>query len=167
MLKNMARNEQVFFSRIYYKAFLSEHEAKVAARGFRFCCKDSYFGSVYVHDMDPESTLLALDSELAEIYLEEKKKTHAAVSQQQMEIDALVAYMDLWKQIEELFYQPEYFRLKKYFMSGQGIPQNTEEYKLGLAVSEWLRDILQYSELLLPFIPKVQQETYKQFRDKV
>ena len=168
-LKRFAREDNVYFSKIYYKAFLPEHEAKVAARGFRFCCRDTYFGNVYVHDMDPASTLFALDQELADIYskADVQRKAPKKTEKQLQEIGALTAYMDLWKQIEELFYQPEYCRLKKYFMAGKGIPQNSMEYKMGLAVSEWIRDNLQYSESLLPFIPEEQQRTHKQFKERI
>jgi len=149
---------------------LTEHEAKVAARGFRYCCKDKYYGNVYVHDMDPDTTLLALDQELAEIYSyasDRKKNANNKKEHSLAEVDALTAYMDLWRQIEELFYQPEYCRLKKYFMGGHGIPQNTMEYKMGLAVSEWIRDNLQYSEALLPFIPNDQQETHRRYKERI
>ena len=168
-LKRFAKEERVFFSKIYYKAFLPEHEARVMARGFRYCCKDKYYGNVYVHDMDPGSTLFALDQELAEIYSKavSHRKLKIRNEKQLQELDALTAYMDLWKQIENLFYLPEYCRLKKYFMGGKGIPQNSMEYKMGLAVSEWIRDNLQYSESLLPFIPEEQQEAHRLFKEKI
>lgn len=166
LLKRMAKEKGVYFTKIYYKAFLPEHEAKMAARGFRYCCRDRYYGNVYVHDMDAESTLNVLDHELADLYaqgLAEYSMSNVSIQ----ELDALTAYMDLWRQIEELFYHPDYCRLKRYFMEGSGIPQNTVEYKKGLAVSEWIRDNLQYSEALLPFIPESMRMTHKQFKEKI
>lgn len=166
LLKRKAKENGVYFSKIYYKAFWPEHEAKMAARGFRFCCRDQFYGNVYVHDMDAESTLNALDHELAVIYADGLKEySMSNVSIQ--ELDALTAYMDLWRQIEELFYHPDYCRLKRYFMEGKGIPQNTVEYKKGLAVSEWIRDNLQYSEALLPFIPESMRKTHETFKARI
>ena len=166
-LKQFALNRMVFFSKIYYKAFLPEHEAKIVARGFRLCCKDSLYGKVYVHEMDPDSTLYALDSELADIYAKQKKKTKKPETKSHQDMTALTAYMGFWKQIEELFYQPEYIRLKKYFMGGKGLPKNTFEYKLALAVAEFIRDCLQYSESLLPFVPEDQQYTHRQYKETI
>ena len=163
-LKRYATDKKVFFSKIYYKAFLPEHEAKVVARGFRLCCKDNLYGNVYVHDMDPHSTLYAFDKELAEIYLasaEVKKSKNDPLIQ---DMSILSAYMDFWRQIEELFYRPEYVRLKKYFLGNAGIPNNTAEHKMALAVSEWIRDNLQYSEALLPFIPDNQRLAHDHFK---
>lgn len=163
-LREFAVERNVFFSKIYYKAFLPEHEAKVVARGFRLCCKDSVYGNVYVHDMDPHSTLYAFNKELAEIYLAaaDTNQTNTTPVVQDMEI--LSAYMDFWRQIEELFYRPEYVRLKKYFLGNAGMPKNTIEYKMALAVSEWIRDNLQYSESLLPFIPDNQRLAHNHFK---
>ena len=165
MLRKKAR-ERIFFAKIYFKAFLPEHEAKMAARGFRLCCPDALYGNVYVHDMDPESTLQVLDGKLAELYAAEagkRKKKRRVVK----EPDALSAYMDLWQQIEELFYHPDYYRLKRYFMEGTELPANSMEYKKGLAAAEWIRDNLQYSEALLPFIPKELRETHERFKERI
>ena len=163
-LKRYAADKRVFFSKIYYKAFLPEHEAKVVARGFRLCCKDSLYGNVYVHDMDPDSTLYAFDKELAEIYLTATESNQSKAIPVVQDMAILSAYMDFWRQIEELFYRPEYVRLKKYILGNAGIPNNTVEYKMALAVSEWIRDNLQYSEALLPFIPDNQQLAHKHFK---
>ena len=166
-LKWLATEKNVYLSKLYYKAFLPEHEAKVVARGFRLCCKDEIYGNVYVHDMDPESTLFALDQSLAEAYSISKKQSMKPKEEQIQDVAALTAYMDFWKQLEELFYQPEYIRLKKYFLGGAGLPQNTVEKKLALAVSEWIRDNLQYSEALLPFIPESQRRTHQQYKEMI
>lgn len=167
MLKNAAVKDGIFFSRIYFKAFLPEHEAKVAARGFHFCCEDKLYGKVFVHNMDPNSTLLALDSELAEIYAKANVKKVKTKNTGHTNVEAMSAHMDFWKQIEEVFYHPKYCRLKKYFMGSTDIPRNAAEHKIGLAVAEWLRDILQYSSALLPFLPEEQQETHNQFEKQI
>lgn len=163
-LKRYATEKKVFFSKIYYKAFLPEHEARVVARGFRLCCKDSLFGNVYVHDMDPLSTLYAFDKELAEIYLSASTMKQININPEIQDVAILSAYMDFWRQIEELFYRPEYVRLKKYFMGNTGLPNNTVEHKMALAVSEWIRDNLQYSEALLPYIPDNQRYAHNRFK---
>ena len=167
-LTKYAVEEGVYFSRIYYKAYIPDHETKVVSRGFRFCCKDHLRGNIYVHDMDPDSSLLVLDEKLAEAYSkgrERNKETQSTGHVQ--EIAALTAYLDFWRQIESIFYRPEFIRLKKYFMGYAGVPQNTMEYKLGLALSEWIRDNLQYSEALLPFIPKEQRITHEAFKKRI
>lgn len=164
----MAKKDGIYLSEIYYKAFLAEHEAKVASRGFCFCCNDKLFGKVFVHDMDPSSTLLSFDKTLAntyaanEVFSKLKMKKHREV-----DVEALSAHMDFWRQISELFLQPRFLRLKKYFFNQNGIPQNPSDYILGLSVAEWLRDLLQYSSALLPYISKDQAETHKQFEKKM
>ena len=167
-LKRVSK-EKVYFSKIYFKAFAPEYEAKVASRGFRFICNDQLYGSVYVLDLMDFSTLKVLDEELATIYQNAFPAKTSVINASSLTLvkdqDALIAYLDLWKQIEDLFYQPEYYRLKKYFMSGKGIPENTVEYKIGLAVSEWIRDILQYTEALLPFIPDSQKASYEKLKN--
>lgn len=162
-VKRFAEKDGVFFSRIYYKAFLPEHEAKVAARGFRYLCNDKDYGKIFVHDMDPNTTLLALDKELAALY-QNNLAVHrsAAPPATRAGKDAIAAHMNFCRQIEELFYQPRYCRLKKYFMGGTGVPSLSREHQLGLATAEWLRDILQYASALLPFLPPEQKETFSQ-----
>ena len=166
-LTKFAKDEGVYFSRIYYKAYLPEHETKVVSRGFRFCCKDSIYGKIYVHDMDPNSSLLVLDRDLAEAYSKERHVKVTPGTNQNQDINALSAYLDFWKQIEDIFYQPEFIRIKKYFMGNHGVPQNSMEYKMGLALAEWIRDNLQYSEALLPFIPQDQRKTHQTFKNMV
>lgn len=171
MMKTMAERNGVFFSKIYYKAYIPEHEAQAQGHGFHYCCDDRLSGKVFVHDMDPGSTLRSLDKELAELYAGSEKlsaaqkrgRKHTAV-----DTEALSAYDALWKQINPLFYQGKYRRLKKYFFtSGTGLPENTAEYKLGLSVAEWLRDLLQYASALLPFLPPDRAEAHRQYETQL
>lgn len=162
-IKRFAEEDGVYFSKIYYKAFLPEHEAKVAARGFRYICDDKGYGKVFVHDMNPDTTLLALDRDVAILYKNNNinsQKERKAI--EHFNKDAIAAHMNFCRQIEELFYQPRYCRLKKYFMGGSGVPSLSREHRIGLATAEWLRDILQYTSALLPYLPQEQQDTFKQ-----
>lgn len=113
--------------------------------------------------MNPDTTLLALDRDVAVLY-----KNNNINSQKERKTiehfnkDAIAAHMNFCRQIEELFYQPRYCRLKKYFMGGSGVPSLSREHRIGLATAEWLRDILQYTSALLPYLPQEQQDTFKQ-----
>ena len=165
MLKSIAENDSIYFSKIYYKAFLPEHEVKVAAKGFHILCDDILYGKVFVHDMDLNGSLQALDPNLAGIYLENKKLDNKKTNELQIKNDTnvLSTYMSFWSQIEELFYHPKYYRLKRYFVGDDKLPKNSAEYQLGLVIAMWLRDIMQYSSVLLSFLPQEQQETYYQY----
>lgn len=166
LIKKCAR-EEIYFTRIYYKAFLPEHRAMVIGRGFRFLCYDSEYGAIFVHEMNSESSLRFLDEELATLYqVRQKQKRHdTCVSNNTLEAEA--GFQHMFKIIDELFRNSRFAELKPYYFSDLGLPEDEKLRQLGIATAELLRDILQYSKSLLEFLCEEFEWTYSEYADMI
>ena len=136
-------------SRIYYKAFLPEHEAKMLGRGFCFLRNDNIYGKIFVREISEKTP----DSLYAE--------AEFLSSAHKMEAEA--AYLTLFREIDELFINPRLCQLKPYFYSGFDISKSHKDYALGLAVAEFIRDAVQYASSLLDFLPEYRKKSHEQF----
>lgn len=166
LIKQSAR-EGIFFTKIYYKAFLPEHRAMVIGRGFRFLCYDAEYGAVFVHEMNPTSTLRVLDEELAALYRDRKNQKQSTFAVSNDELEAADGFQNMFRLIDELFRHPRLAELKPYFFSNIGLPENDNLRQLGIATAETLRDILQYSKSLLDYLDENYSRTYEDYSSMI
>ena len=166
LLKKCAK-EGVYFTRIYYKAFLPEHRAMMIGRGFRFLCNDIAFGGVFVHEMNPNSTLRVMDEELASLYRERKNQRGRAVAVSNDGLEAEDGFRNMFRMIDELFRHPRLAEMKPYFFSNIELPEDENQRQLGIATAELLRDILQYAKNLLDYLNEDFSRTYDDYYEMI
>lgn len=166
LLKKCAK-EGIYFTRIYYKAFLPEHRAMMVGRGFRFLCNDTAFGAVFVHEMNPVSTLRVMDEELASLYRNRKNQKGSTSTVSNEGLEAEDGFRNMFKLIDELFRHPRLAEMKAYFFSNIGLPEDEKQLQLGIATAELLRDILQYAKCLLDYLNKDFSRTYDDYFEMI
>ena len=157
----------IYFTRIYYKAFLPEHRAMVIGRGFRFLCHDANVGAIFVHEMNPTSTLRILDEELASLYRNTNNRKVSATVVSNDVLEAEEGFQKMFKAIDELFRNYRFIELKPYFFGNLGLPEDKKLEQLGIATAELLRDILQYSKSLLDYLPSEYERTYSEYAQMI
>ena len=167
LLKKCAK-EGVYFTKIYYKAFIPEHRAMVIGRGgFRFLCYDAEYGAVFVHEMNPATTLRVMDEELASLYRERKSQAGRLFTASNDELEAEVGFRNMFKMIDEIFRHPRLAEMKPYFFSNIGLPEDENQRQLGIATAELLRDILQYAKSLLDYLNEGFSRTYNDYCEMI
>ena len=166
LIKDCAKRG-IYFTKIYYKAFLPEHRAMVIGRGFRFLCHDAEFGSIFVHEMNPTSTLRILDEELASLYQNTNNRKFSATVVSNDVLEAEEGFQKMFKTIDELFRNCRFIELKPYFFGNLSLPEDKKLEQLGIATAELLRDILQYSKSLLEYLPAEYERTYSEYAQMI
>lgn len=169
MLKDLAK-EDILFSKIYYKAFLPEHGLKVLARGFDYLCPDDRYGSIYVHNMDPDTTMRVLDpkDELDDLYRERKLTGRKTEKLLPIKKEANEAFCMMFREIDEIFYDQRFSRLKCYFTDETDkMPEDPQKKQLGIALAELLRDLLQYARAFLEYLDTEQRNSYYQQASRI
>ena len=157
----------IFFTKIYYKSFLPDLATRVLGRGFQYLTSDAIFGDVYVLDLTDESTLFFLSEELKPLYEKHWAECRRTVKLAER-MNGSKAFSLLFRKIDDLFLDFRFYQLKPYFFEeGAGTPDDPDLFPIGVVVAEILRDVLQYSEALLPFVSPSLRRSYQQVAEQI
>lgn len=83
-----------------------------------------------------------------------------------IDLRAVVSFSKIFLDIDKLFIQnPSVLALRPYFYEKRNeTPKDPELLSLSKSVCEYIKDQMQYSEALLPYIPEEHEESYKRYR---
>lgn len=82
-------------------------------------------------------------------------------------ISAIRAYSQVWTDIDKLFLRPDLTRFKRFFYEDSDKLPNEEDIDIGIALSLRIRDGIQYSQALLPFISASYRESHFEYQKQI
>lgn len=157
----------VFFKKWYVNVFRKDHSAMYKRIGFKLLCENKSYGFIYQLIPLKDNTIFsAKKGKLHQLYSEHFEKKQSQPDKRNS-IDAIRAYSQVWTDIDKLFLRQDLMKFKPFFYEKNNQLPNEEDIDVGIALSLRIRDGIQYSQALLPFIPLSYRDSHFEFQKMI